>query len=40
MKNKDIIRKIIAEKMGLIPSHNGISEIELDVYKKQIRLIL
>ena len=29
-----------AEKMGLIPSHNGISEIELDGSKKQIRLIL
>ena len=29
-----------AEKMGLIPSHNGINEIELDGYKKQIKLIL
>lgn len=29
-----------AEKMGLIPSNNGISEIELDGTKKQIRLIL
>lgn len=29
-----------AEKMGLIPSHNGISEIELDGSQKQIKLIL
>lgn len=29
-----------AEKMGLIPSNNGINEIELDGSKKQIRLIL
>jgi len=29
-----------AEKMGLIPSNNGISEIELDGNKKSIRLIL
>lgn len=29
-----------AEKMGLIPSNNGITEIELDGYKKGIRLIL
>ena len=29
-----------AERMGLIPSNNGISEIELDGTKKQIRLIL
>jgi hypothetical protein len=26
--------------MGLIPGHNGISEIELDGTKKSIRLIL
>ena len=29
-----------AERMGLIPSNNGITEIELDGYKKGIRLIL
>lgn len=29
-----------AERMGLIPSNNGISEIELDGTKKSIRLIL
>lgn len=29
-----------AERMGLIPGHNGISEIELDGTKKSIRLIL
>ena len=29
-----------AEKMGLIPSNTGISEIELDGSKKQIKLIL
>lgn len=29
-----------AEKMGLIPSNNGICEVELDGNKKQIRLIL
>ena len=29
-----------AEKMGLIPSNNGITEIELDGHKKGIRLIL
>ncbi len=29
-----------AEKMGLIPSNTGINEIELDGYKKSIRLIL
>jgi len=29
-----------AEKMGLIPSNNGICEVELDGTKKQIRLII
>lgn len=29
-----------AEKMGMIPSNNGINEIELDGKKKQIKLIL